>query len=91
MVILMEIFDGLEAILTIITEFLYNKAFDKNKKILKRLPYIIIYILLLVLIVFGLSFLGIILIKNKQELLVFFCVIISGICVILLIVPFLKK
>lgn len=87
----MEILDGLEAILTVITEFLYNKAFDKNRKILKRLPYIIIYILLLVLIVFGLSFLGIILIKDKQELLGCFFMIISVIFVILLIVPFLKK
>lgn len=87
----MGIFDGIEAILTIIGDFLYSKAFDKNVKVLTRLPYIMIYIILLMLIILILSFLGIILIKNNQKLLGYLCMIILFICVYLLIVPFFEK
>lgn len=87
----MEIFDGLEAILTIISEFLYDKAFNKKKKLINRLPYIIIYIIILGLIIFGSIYLGITLIDNNNSLLGFLLLGIAILFIVLLICPFVLK
>ena len=41
----MDIFDGTEALVTLISELFIKKGFDKNQKLSKRIPYIFLYIL----------------------------------------------
>lgn len=85
-----SIFDALECLIDIITSFLYNKAFDKNKKMIKRLPYIIIYIVILTLIISLLTYFGTILI-NTNNILGYILLFFSLLCMLILIYPFIKN
>lgn len=85
-----SIFDALECLIDIITSFLYNKAFDKNKKMIKRLPYIIIYIVILILIISLLTYFGTILI-NTNNILGYILLFFSLLCMLILIYPFIKN
>ncbi len=87
----MEIFDGLEIILTIIYEFLYDKAFNRNKKLVHRLFYIILYVGTLSSIICGLIYLSIILINDKNILFGSILLGISILCIMMLIYPFFEK
>ena len=46
----MDIFDGTEALVTLISELFIKKGFDKNQKLSKRIPYIFLYILFSVVV-----------------------------------------
>lgn len=85
-----SIFDALEGLIDIITSFLYNKSFDKNKKMIKRLPYIIIYIVILILIISLLTYFGTILI-NTNNILGYILLFFSLLCMYILIYPFIKN
>lgn len=84
-----SIFDALDGLLDIITLFLHNKAFDRNKNIIKRLPYIIMYTLLLMLIIVVLIYLGICLINNNN-IFGYVLLLFSLLLLIILIYPFIK-
>ncbi|MDD3340639.1 MAG: hypothetical protein PHN72_00335 [Bacilli bacterium] len=62
----MEIFDGLEVIITAIDTFLIEPAFDKKKSLAKRLPYLILYILIEIALVIGGLFLSILFVKDDN-------------------------
>ncbi len=86
----MEIFEGLEVIINMIIELIYNKAFDKNKNLTKRIPYIMLYSSLLSLIIIGLIYLIIILFKSNYILLPILLFLIVILLLYLLIKPFWK-
>lgn len=87
----MEIFDALEAILTVVSEFLYDKAFNKSIKLIKRIPYLLIYIAVLIIIIIGLVYLAINLINNKNILFGFSLLIIAILCIFILLFSILKR
>lgn len=87
----MEIFDELGDILNLLIEFLHNKAFNKEKKLLNRLPYITIYVLILSLTACILIYLGIILIKKSNVMLGISLLVIAILLIIILALPFIKK
>ena len=86
----MEIFEGLEIIINMIIELIYNKAFYKKKNLTKRIPYIALYSFLLSLIIIGLIYLIIILFKNEYIILSISLTLIVILLLYLLIKPFFK-
>ena len=86
----MELFEGLEVIVNMIIELTYDKAFDKNKNLTKRIPYIFLYFLLLSLIIIGVIYLIIILFKNNYIILPTLLLLIVILLLYLLIKPFFK-
>lgn len=88
----MEIFEALEAMILVISEYFYQKSFDKKKTLRKRMPFLIIYIVSLFLIISGTTFLSFVLIyKKNQYFLGILLLLISILCIHLLLSPFLKK
>lgn len=86
----MDIFDGTEALVTLISELFIKKGFDKNQKLSKRIPYIFLYILFSVVVLIILFYVFIYFIK-KNILLGIFTLLIY-ICVFLVIIsPFFKN
>lgn len=84
-----SIFDALDGLLDIITLFLYDKAFARNKNTIKRLPYIIMYTLLLMLIIAILIYLGLCLINNNN-IFGYVLLLLSLLLLVILIYPFIK-
>lgn len=79
--------DIFEAILDILDEKIYDKAFNKNNKLLKRLPYIIIYeVAILLLIV--LACLMSLIFKNIISIIL---IIMTVLLITLLFLPFIKN
>ena len=54
-----------EAVIDVANELIFDKAFDKSRKLTKRIPFMIIYVLLLSGIIFLLGFISINLIIRK--------------------------
>lgn len=61
-----EIALACEAILDTINEFIYDKAFDKTRKLSKRIPFILIYCLTLLLLIALLVFIGVNLVLDNN-------------------------
>ena len=84
-----EIFTAIEGVFDLLGEFIYARAFNKEKSLKRRLPYIIFYVLILILIIVCLTIGGIYLIKDANLigiiLLIFTCLFI-----IMLVYPFIK-
>lgn len=83
----MEIF---EVVLDVLNEFITSKAFNKDIKLIKRLPYIFIYELVLLLLCVLASFLSFNFIVTNN-IIGYILFIISLILVVLMILPFLQK
>lgn len=83
-----DIATACEAIMDVIREFLFDRAFDKKIKLSKRIPFIIIYVLLLSLLTFLLGFISISLIIRKNYFGYLF-IIMSLLSLFMLIYPFI--
>ncbi len=84
-------FEALEGILTILSDYLQEKAFDKDINLSKRLPYILVYILSFTIIIIGLFYLGIVFINSNNIVVAVFCFIFFILCVIMMCRPFIKN
>lgn len=60
------ILEALSIILQLIDEFLHKKVFNKKMKLLKRIPYIFLYVVIMFSLIYGITWLGIILIKDNN-------------------------
>lgn len=60
------ILEGLSVILEIIDEFLHKKVFNNKIKLVKRIPYILLYIVIMFSLIYGIIWLGILLIKDNN-------------------------
>lgn len=84
----------IEDVFVVIGDFLdkliIDRAFNKNKSLIKRIPFIIIYYLLVLGMLFFSVFIGINYILN-HNIFGYFLLIISLMCIILLFVPFFIK
>ena len=84
----------IEDVYVVIGDFLdkliIDRAFNKNKSLIKRIPFIIIYYLLVLGMLFLSVFIGINYILN-HNIFGYFLLIISLMCIILLFVPFFIK
>lgn len=84
----------IEDVFVVIGDFLdkliIDRAFNKNKSLIKRIPFIIIYYLLVLGMLFLSVFIGINYILN-HNIFGYFLLIISLMCIILLFVPFFIK
>ena len=87
----MEIFEVLNVILDAIDQFLYHRAFHKEKPLKKRIPYLILYFTILFFILFGLFFLTFLLVREKQIFLCILCVIFFLIIFMLFLSPFFDR
>lgn len=85
----MDVFNGLEGVITILFEFIYKKAFNKKLEIKERIGYVIAYIVINLLIILGFSYLGILVLNNYLLSTIFF--IISLIFTITLLYPFFRE
>ena len=71
-----EIFIAIEGLFDLLSEFIYARAFNKEKSLKSRLPYISTYVLTLIIIIVCLTIGGIYLIKDANLIgiiLLFFC------------------
>lgn len=84
------ILEGLSVILEILENFIKKKAFNKKIKLLKRIPFILLYVLILLSLILGITWLGITLIKD-YNLFGYLFLFISFILIICLLYPFMKK
>lgn len=82
--------EAFEVIIDILNELIIDKAFNKDRKLTKRLPFILFYYVIILLLLVLSLFLGInyILINNIFGYLI---LTLSLILVILLIIPFFNK
>lgn len=84
----------IEDVFVVIGDFLdkliIDRAFNKNKSLIKRIPFIIIYYLLVLGMLFLSVFIGINYILN-HNIFGYFLFIISLMCIILVFVPFFIK
>lgn len=84
----------IEDVFVVIGDFLdkliIDRAFNKNKSLIKRIPFIIIYYLLVLGMLFLSVFIGINYILN-HNIFGYFLLIISLMCIILVFVPFFIK
>ena len=84
----------IEDVFVVIGDFLdkliIDRAFNKNKSLIKRIPFIIIYYLLVLGMLFLSVFIGINYILN-HNIFGYFLLIISLMCIILLFAPFFIK
>lgn len=78
--------EAFEAILDILDNLIIDKAFDKNRDIKKRLPYIFIYYITIIVLCILTLFLSINLIKARN-IIGYFLIMIFVILLILLILP----
>ena len=85
-----EVLTAIEGLFDLLAEFILDKAFNKNKTLKERLPYIILYILVLVLIITSLIIGGVFLIKDNN-LIGIALLIFAVLFIIILIYPFIKK
>lgn len=83
----MEIF---EVVLDVLNEFIISKAFNKDVKLIKRLPYIFIYEFVLLLLFVLASFLSLNFIVT-DNIIGYILFIISLILVLLMILPFFTE
>ena len=81
---------ALEAIMNVITECLYKKAFNTKENLLKRLPYILIYIMINLLLIIMLTYIGIKLIESNLILSII-TIMLAFLVTCILIYPFVKK
>ena len=77
-----------EAVIDVANELIFDKAFDKSRKLTKRIPFMIIYVLLLSGIIFLLGFISINLIIRKNYFGLLF-IIMSLLSLFMLIYPFI--
>lgn len=82
-----DIATACEAIMDVIREFLLDKAFDKKIKLSKRIPFIIIYVIILSGLTFLLGFISINLIIRKNYFGLLF-LIMAILSLFMLIYPF---
>ncbi len=85
-----EIFTALEGLFDLIGKFVLDKAFNKNNTLKERLPFIIIYILTLVLIIVCLIIGGVYLIKDNN-LIGIILLVFALLFIIMLAYPFIKN
>ena len=81
---------ALEAIMNVITECLYKKAFNTKENLLKRLPYILIYIMINLLLIIMLIYIGIKLTESNLILSII-TILLAFLVTCILIYPFVKK
>ncbi len=78
--------EAFEAIFDILNELVIDKAFNKKMSIKRRLPYILIYYITIILLLFFTIFLSINFIKQKN-IIGYFLVLIDIILFLLLFLP----
>ncbi len=81
--------EAFEVILDILNELIVDKAFNKKNNIKKRLPYILIYYIVIISLCTFILFLAINLIKLKN-IIGYFFIIMFIILLTLLILPFIN-
>ena len=84
-----EIALACEAILDTINEFIYDKAFDKTRKLSKRIPFILIYCLTLLLLIALLVFIGVNLVLDNNWFGYLLLLLFSLLICFVLIYPFI--
>ena len=77
-----------EACMDILNELIIDKAFNKKVKLRKRIPFIIIYILVLLMIISLLTFVGINLVI-KKSIFGYFFLLMDLLALFMLIYPFI--
>ena len=85
-----EVFTAIEGLFDLIGEFISDRAFDKKKALKRRLPYIIAYILVLIVIITCLI-VGCIYLIKSSNLIGIILLIFAFLFIIMLIYPFVKK
>lgn len=83
-----EIFIAIEGLFDLLSEFIYARAFNKEKSLKSRLSYISTYVLTLIIIIVCLTIGGIYLIKDAN--LIGIILLFFAFLFIMLIYPFLK-
>ena len=77
-----------EACMDILNELIIDKAFNKKVKLRKRIPFIVIYVLILLMIIGLLTFVGINLVI-KKSIFGYFFLLMDLLALFMLIYPFI--
>ena len=85
------IMTAVEAIINVINELVYSRAFCKEKPLRKRIAWIFLYVIVLVGIICGSSYLMMILLPNENGWIGYFFLVPIISCVFLLIYPLIEK
>ena len=80
--------DICEVIMNFINELIVDRAFNKEIKLSKRIPFIIIYVLVILLLLSFLTFIGINLVIQKN-IFGYFLLVIALLILFMLIYPFI--
>lgn len=79
---------------SLIIQFFYEKAFDKKRGLIKRLPYVIFYVVFLIITIFCVAYISLNLIKDKQienKIIGYLLILLVPLLLIMLLYPLYKE